>query len=86
MVRRRDATYNWQTWPQSTPLQERDLRKRVLQAETQVGIVASVHLDKVNMSTGENASLARSVYTWVFDCHDIVMGDCNSEWQYMIGA
>ena len=60
--------------------------KRLLSCETWLGIVASVHLEKVNMRTGSNAELGRKVYSWIFDAHHVVMGDMNTTWGAMIGG
>ena len=32
----------------------------------------------------QNKTLARTVYRWLFDVHDVVMGDMNCRWQHMI--
>lgn len=72
--------------PELTPEQATELSKRVLQVDTRIGLLASVHLSKVNTLTGENVGLARTAYKWIFDAHDVVMGDCNTEWALMVGA
>ena len=38
------------------------------------------------MRTGEHADLGRTIYSWIFDAHHIVMGDMNCEWRSMIGG
>lgn len=58
----------------------------MLEVETTMGVVASVHLSRVNMRSGDNADLGRSCYSWIFDSHHIVMGDMNCEWRNMIGG
>jgi endonuclease/exonuclease/phosphatase family metal-dependent hydrolase len=72
--------------PELNPGQAMELSKRLLQVDTRIGVLASVHLTKVNTITGENVGLARTVYKWIFDAHDVIMGDCNTEWARMIGA
>ena len=87
MGRRRDHEYNWTAVPPNmTRLQASELMKRVLAVETKIGVLASVHLEKVDLARGVHAELARSIYPWIFDCHDVVMGDMNTTWRQMIGA
>ena len=77
-VRRAD----WRQPPEMAPAVATELWKRLLQAETTIGVVGSVHLEKVGPE--RNRTLARTVYRWIFDAHDVVMGDMNCKWQYMI--
>ena len=64
----------------------KEASKRVLRCETTFGVVASVHLEKVDMRSGYNSDIGRSVYSWIFDAHHIVMGDMNCLWRNMIGG
>ena len=82
MGRRRDATHNWLKKPDLDHHAATELSKRLLQVETTLGIVAGVHLEKVGAEL--NRTLARTVYRWIFDVHDVVMGDMNCRWQHMI--
>ena len=78
---------NWRERPSGmTPEQARELSKRLLQCQTKLGLVASVHLEKVNMRTGDHSDLARTVYSWIFEAHHVVMGDMNCSWASMIGG
>ena len=77
---------DWRTPPKMTGAQKKELSKRLLQCETVFGLVASVHLEKVNARSGEHMELGRSVYSWIFDAHHIVLGDVNCEWRNMIGG
>ena len=77
---------DWRTPPKMTDAQKTELSKRLLQCETVFGLVASVHLDKVNARSGAHMELGRSVYSWIFDAHHIVLGDVNCEWRNMIGG
>ena len=78
---------SWKELPvDATSEMGKELLKRLLQCETTFGVIATVHLEKVEMWTGKNASVARTVYSWIFDAHHIVMGDMNCVWGNMIGG
>lgn len=78
---------DWKAQPDNiTSFAAKELSKRILQCETTHGIVASVHLEKVDVRSGLNAEVGRTVYRWLFDAHHIVMGDMNCTWGSMIGG
>ena len=78
---------NWKEWPRGmTEKQATELSRRLLQCETTLGLVASVHLEKVSVRTGEHADVGRNIYSWIFESHHIVMGDMNCTWGSMIGG
>jgi hypothetical protein len=63
-----------------------ELRRRLLRCKTIIGVIASVHLERVSMRECYNADLGLRVYGWLFDAHHVVMGDMNCSWQNMIGG
>ncbi|KAL1510771.1 hypothetical protein AB1Y20_007057 [Prymnesium parvum] len=78
---------DWKQWPTAPGSDdERHLSKRLLQCETTLGVVASVHLAKVDMKQGMQMRTARDIYSWIFDAHHVVMGDMNCVWSSMIGG
>jgi len=78
---------DWKEWPQGLDAsQKSELAKRLLQCVTKLGVVASVHLEKVDVRRNIGVHLGRSVYSWIFDSHHVVMGDMNCEWRNMIGG
>eukprot|EP00965_Chrysotila_dentata_P238406 6202476-Pleurochrysis_carterae.AAC.2 len=85
MTSRRDIPCNWKHLPDMPPSEKKSLLKRMLQCETKVAIVASVHLGRIEPGDA-NCFRARIVYRWVFDAHDVVLGNMNSLWQHMIGG
>ncbi len=75
---------DWQVYPAEFPKKVKlALTKRLLRCETIFGVVCGVHLEKVNIARGINASLGKRVYTWVFEAHHIVLGDTNAAWDVM---
>ena len=56
--------------------------KRILSCQTLTGKLAVVHLERVGAT--ENKTIARTVYKHIFDAHDVVMGDMNTRWKFMI--
>lgn len=75
---------DWQVYPaEFSEHVKLALTKRLLRCETVFGVVCGVHLEKVNIARGINASLGKRVYTWVFEAHHIVLGDMNAAWDVM---
>lgn len=64
----------------------RELEKSLLRVQTRLGLMASVHLDKVRFYPGGelNVACGRMAYRWLFDAHDLVMGDMNIRHDQMV--
>ena len=64
-----------------------NLSKRFLTTHTILGRLASCHLDKViDRDKKLIRPLVDAYNTYIFNAHDVIIGDFNTEWAHMIGA
>ena len=71
----------------------REISKRFLSTDTIVGLVASCHLSRVWEPDERdprrevlNRPLVDAYNRYIFNMHDVIVGDFNATWANMIGA